>query len=434
MNDTFLSILGEYGDETLTQKEIIYNTLKENDLDYSNEVKQLIFKKGSKYRKVLVTNNNSVEEISLKYLKKRLDSTFRISYPDRQKIMRECFSIAETINSVSDFVIYKFDFKDFFDSVKGRDVFNKYIKYSDLYRFEKDILEKIVEEFKSCSAGLPTSNALVELISKDFDIKLKSLLHSYGLIFYSRYVDDSLLIFNRYVEEDTILECIEKSISGVFQTSHIKLNKSKTVYLQSSSNSGTKFSYLGYLFEYKKEITNNKEKKFFKYGIADDKIQKYRKKLIRIIRDYKTNRNVELFRQRILFWTSRIVFYNTTRNQYSTRTTWDITGIVSTYGELRHFIQQTNKIESSTDYFLKNEIISQVNNELGFCPYFLKTTTSGYRLEDRLLKNRSIIFNPNIGWSKEYLIKMIKKIDPLFNPSKKSYRNMVTIYCDKLDI
>ncbi|WP_170289423.1 reverse transcriptase domain-containing protein [Metabacillus lacus] len=434
MNDTFIELIKEYDLKQFKSEKDIFDRIKQNQIDYSLNIKQFIFKqRNSKYRKVLVMKNDSLEQISLKYLKKRLDSSFRISYPNRQRIMRECFTITEIINSMSEFTIYKFDFKDFFNSVKSADVFNRYIKYSSLYRFEKDLLENITENFKYCSPGLPTSNALVELISRDFDIKLKSLLHDYGLIFYSRYVDDSLIIFNQSVEERKILDCIEDALNTVFKSSNIKLNKSKRSLIYSGSPSGTTYNYLGYLFEYQKE----KEYKFFKYGIAEDKISKYRKKLIRIISEYKNDGNMELFRQRILFWGSRIVFYNTSRNKYSTSFIWDVLGIVHSYGELRNFLyvnDKIEKIEKETKDFLRNEIIQQVNNIIGYCPYFLKTKTLGYVLEDRLSRNKSIVFHSNIGWSKNYLIKMIKKIEPSFDPSKRSYRNLVTYYCKKLKL
>ncbi|APH06331.1 reverse transcriptase domain-containing protein [Bacillus weihaiensis] len=429
MNDTFINVISEYDEEVLNRADIIFHAVKENRLDYTTNINELVFKQGDKYRKVLDVKENSIEEISLKYLKKRLDSTFQISYPNRKKIMRECISITETINDMSEFVIYKFDFKDFFYRVNTLDVFNKYLKYSDLYRFERDILESLLKEYSYCLPGLPTSNALVELISRDFDVKLKSLLHNHGLIFYSRYIDDSLLIFNRFVEESKILECIQHALDAVFQSSNIKLNKSKIDLLNTNSNPGTQFTYLGYLFEYNVEFDkNNNEYKFFKYGINEDKLEKYRKKLLKIIFDYKNNSNMELFRQRILFWSSRIVFYNTFRDKYTTKTVWDVTGLIASYGELRNFLHP-KKVERNTYNFLKDEVINQVNKELGFCPYFLKTKTDGYVLEKRLVKNKSIIFHPNIGWSKEYLIKMIKRLDPSFNPNKKSYRNLVTLYC-----
>ncbi|MHA7138623.1 reverse transcriptase domain-containing protein [Rossellomorea arthrocnemi] len=428
MNDTFMSVLNEYAEISMICKDTLFNKMKENRLNYNN-IDDFIFKQGNKYRKVLEVKKNSTEEISLKYLKKRLDTTFQLSYPNRQKIMRECFSITETINSMSEFVIFKFDFKDFFYSVNSIDVFNKYIKNSGLYRFERDILESLISNFKYCTPGLPTSNALVELISRDYDIKLKSLLHDHGLIFYSRYIDDSLLIFNKFVDERKILECIHLAIKAVFNISNIKLNNSKKAYLTSNSTSGTKFTYLGYLFEYT-IVSNNKS---FKYGIDQEKLNKYRKRLFKIIDDHNKHPNTELFRQRILFLSSRVVFYNTSRDRYSTKTVWDVIGLIASYGELRDFISP-KKIERNTENFLRREIMKQVRNEVNIFPYFLKTNTDGYILEKRLLKNKSIIFHPKIGWSKAYLIKMIKKINPSFDERKKSYRNLVTTYCHLLKI
>lgn len=435
MNETFLNIINEYSEEIILEKERIYNKIKQNNLDFKEEINELVFRQGSKYRKVLVTNESSVEEIALKYLKKRLDSTFKILYPDRQKIMRECFAITETVSNVSEFVVYRYDFRDFFNTVKSNDVFSRYLKYSDLYRFEKDLIESVFQNIQYCSPGLPISNALVELISRDLDVKLKSLLHDHGLIFYSRYIDDSLMIFNRFIEEEKILENLKIAIKQVFTSSNIKLNKQKTKYLHHNSLSGDTFDYLGYLFEYTKEQNKkNEEVKYFKYGITREKLDQNRKNLIKIIKEYKNFGNMELFRQRILFWSSRVVFYNTSRNHYSTSVIWDVIGIISTYGGLRYFLHHSNKIERDTLIFLKNEIHRQTISILGFCPYFLKTKTNGYILEDRLLKNKSIIFHPKIGWSKHYLINMIKKINPNFDPRKKSYRKLVTEYCNMLKI
>lgn len=92
--------------------------------------------------------------------------------------------------NMNDFVIVRADFKSFFDSVKSEYVYEKYILPSIIKREDKQLLEKYVENFKYCYAGLCLSNGMTEIVCKDFDIVLKARLSEYGVFFYERYVDD----------------------------------------------------------------------------------------------------------------------------------------------------------------------------------------------------------------------------------------------------
>ncbi|EJR73625.1 reverse transcriptase domain-containing protein [Bacillus cereus] len=435
MKAVFESIINSYDDEQLTnQINSLFDKVKSQEVDFSKNIERLVIKQNQKKRRVLNIKSKTVEDIALKFLKKRLDIAFKIKYPDRKKIMKECFSIIETIPSMSDFVIFKYDFKDFFESVLHKEIFEKYIKYSDLYRYEKDLLEDITKNFKYCSAGLPTSNAVIEIISREFDLRLKSKFYNRGLIFYSRYVDDSLLIFNQFIEQDQLLQTINETIEEVFSNCKVKINPGKMSYLSMDSTSDTEFTYLGYLFNYKKINQQGKNEVYFQYGIDEEKLEKYRKKIMKIVEDFQKNGDIELFRQRLLFWGSRVVFHNTSRSSYSTTSNWDVIGIIANYGELRHFVTKENKVEKETMKFLTYEVIKIIKSETGTLPYFLKKNPDGYLLKNRLCKNRSIIFHPKIGWTKTYLIKKLMKLDPSISVSKKSYRQLVKDYCDKIKI
>ncbi|MCU5329696.1 hypothetical protein, partial [Bacillus wiedmannii] len=191
------------------------------------------------------------------------------------------------------------------------------------------------------------------------------------------------------------------------------------------------FTYLGYEFKYVKQ---NRDIFYFQYGISAEKLNKYRKKLYTIILDYNKNKNIELLRQRMLFFSSRVVFYNNFSSGASSNATWDVIGLPANYSELRTFISKSRKITPNTLRFLNMEIVALINNEIKPCPYFLINKYDSYLLESRMLKNKSIIFHPNIGWTQEHLIKMIKKLDPLTVVNKKSYRELVKIYCHILKV
>lgn len=119
---------------------------------------------------------------------------------------------------MNDFVIIRADFKSFFDSVLSRFVYEKYVLPSLLPRGDKDILEKYIDEYKYCYAGLCLSNGMTEIVCRDFDKKLKARLTSYGVFFYERYVDDMLIMLNSYVSQDINkedIEFVEKSLRPI---------------------------------------------------------------------------------------------------------------------------------------------------------------------------------------------------------------------------
>ena len=146
------------------------------------------------------------EKIALKYLKKRLDLEFSIKYANRNCVMRELFSIIENISCLGEFTIFRFDFKNFFESVDARKIYDNYIEDTNLKRFEKNLLKQLTELYNYCYAGLPTSNAFVEIIASRFDLILKSKFRDKGLCFYARYVDDGILVFNEKVKQDDRVE------------------------------------------------------------------------------------------------------------------------------------------------------------------------------------------------------------------------------------
>ena len=103
----------------------------------------------------------------------------------------------ENIACLGDFTIFRFDFKHFFESVEARKIFDGYVADTNLRRYEKDLLKQLTGLYKYCFAGLPTSNAFIEIVANRFDQVLKSKFGVKGLCFYSRYVDDGILVFKR---------------------------------------------------------------------------------------------------------------------------------------------------------------------------------------------------------------------------------------------
>ncbi len=429
----FQKLVEETEDEELFEDRfLIYNRIRNKQLDFETHLEKGIIRQQKKIR-LIYKVNNADEAIALKYLKRRLDAELNIKYADRNCIMRELFPIIENIASLGDFTIFRFDFRHFFESVEAGKIFDEYIVNTNLLRYEKELLKQLTKQHRYCFAGLPTSNAFIEIIAGRFDQVLKSKLGDRGLFFYSRYVDDGIMVFNEYVEKAYIQDILETTIWEVFHMASVRLNHKKTSYM-TKYNGDLRFNYLGYQFE----KSGKGSKTNFLFGIADSKIEKYQNKLQNIIRQYIADNNVELFRHRILYYISRIVFYTNINSRYSLLGKWDVNGITENYGLLRKYIETKNRLTRNTQIFLYNGVsdfcgaAGLVNKKV---PYFLRGNGRDvYSIAYSMEKNKTIIFHPNIGWSAAYLKKQIAKLAPGMDLKKKSYRELSKLYCTILEL
>lgn len=413
--------------------------MRKSEADFSgNIIFKQIYQNG-KARNVACFESGCYEEIVSKYLKRKIDIDFTIKYPNRSRIMKEFFELAETLPNMSDFTIYKFDFRNFFDSINGQQVYKDYFKRTNLFRFEVNLLEKLLEVAKTCTAGIPTSNALTEVVSCDFDKRLKTVLAQHGLIFYSRYVDDVMLVFNRFVDNSVLEDKIKTVIEDVFSAHSVTINPEKSVYLSKSNLVVKTFSYLGYNFRY------DESNKVFIYGIEPKKIEKYMKRYRKILLDYKKTNDITLFKERYDFFVSRVVFYNNFGSSANKVGKWEVIGISENYSELRHFIdhKKPQRIDSTTSFFLTHSLIKETKNTLGNLPYFLKEKSrkdknnneqNNIWIKTRMKHNKSIVFHPHIGWNARYLVKRIENLMKQTIYHNCSYRGLVKWYCSLIKV
>ena len=264
--------------------------------DFSTKVKE-VFTQSGKRRVIYHYPKLSVENFICHYLKKRLDKVFKIEYASRSKIINLLFNTIPALKNMNDFVIIRADFKSFFDSVLSRFVYEKYVLPSLLPRGDKDILEKYIDEYKYCYAGLCLSNGMTEIVCRDFDKKLKARLTSYGVFFYERYVDDMLIMLNSYVSQDEIIDIINTTISEIFGTCPVRLSTSPGKFSYISRRGllvFQKFNFLGYEF-FINEFNGNIS---FQYGITEKKRSRYSNIIERAFAQYAVNHDEELLRQK----------------------------------------------------------------------------------------------------------------------------------------
>lgn len=403
---------------------------------------RLILHQDGKQRRVIMYSPFSSEALLCIYLKRVLDRKFHVSYPNRNAFVRSLFDAMCALGDMSDYTIFKFDFKDFFNSISSVFVYKKYIQGAGLERYQIKVLESFVFSTKYAYAGLNTSNIICEIIAKQFDELLLQKITQYGIIFYKRYIDDGILIFNRYISKSDCLDIINKVIFDVFyELSYASdpqcktsLNTNKTKYIArrdlSVDSPAQEFDFLGYEFVLKVSLHNDKEKTDFQYGMTQEKIDKYTKRINAFVKDYAMSpqKDMELLRHQIKAFTHRTVYRI---NKYKS-VIWKSKGLISNYCELRY---RMDALTPKTERFLKRAVFKAFSENGVAVPYFLrgKYDESIYSLYNNMKNYRSLLFVELIGINKATLEKMCEQIG-IDVAAKKEYDGLVRDYLIKVKV
>ena len=434
------------------QEEIISmvkTSIEEGTVDFSNATSLVLRQKGKKRFVKQYKDIYSAESILCQCIKQILDRVFKVRYPNRNKIVKDLFSVISAITQMSDFTVVKFDFKDYFNSVSSVYVFENYLKYSLQDRSEIELIKKFAYSTKYAYAGLCTSNTIAEIIAKKFDEIVQQTFIENGLIYYERYIDDSILILNEHIEEDEIKMTLDNILINVFHDNSdeyavkctTKFNKKKHQYisrrtiLQNLQNSCS-LDFLGYEFW----LSPNQNKIELKYGITKAKQEKYSNRIDKLIScytdpcspDYK---NLELLRHRIAAFSSREVYLT----KHFRSNVWKVKGFISNYGELRYLLG-TDLIESDTEHYLKNMIKEAFDREGISIPYFLMggaQLNCGYNLYENMKSNKTILLVDHIGYDYKSLVALCKQvgIDHIDSDGKcRGYGTLVRDYLIKVKV
>lgn len=437
---------------TKSQKELdfivaeVKSTLMNSKYNFSVSKSMVLNQNGKKRFVKLFPDSYSTENILCQCIKQILDRTFKVKYPNRNKTIKSLFEVFSAIKQMSDFTIIKFDFKDYFNSVSATYVFEKFLKVKLLNRFESDLIKDFVYKTKYTYAGFNTSNAMAEIAAKHFDDAIRQAFMSKGVLFFERYIDDSILILNENIDENEIKSTLQKVLMDVFHDDTInvgkkcktRFNNSKFRYISKRIISAipTSVDYLGYEFWLS---LNNKNKIDIQYGITQVKRDKYNKRIDKLIWCYKNqyhtdSDNLELLRHRIAAFTSREVYLN----KRFRSNVWKVKGFISNYGELRYLLG-TNFIHKDTEDFLKNMVKKAFTRAKVKTPYFLMSsqTSSGYNLFENMKSNKTILLVDHIGYDYDSLVKLCHQIGISnfdSNGKRRGYGTLVRDYLIKVKV
>ncbi len=380
----------------------------------------MVLNQDGKKRLVKVFEEFSCENILCHCVKQILDRAFSIKYPNRNKSVRALFDIMKSVRQMSDFTIIKFDFKDYFNSVSSIYVFEKYLDGKLETRFETDLIKAFAVQTNYAYAGLCTSNVISEIIAQLFDEKIKMAFSGGGLLFFERYIDDSIIVLNKHISEDRCHKILAQVLNEVYHDEAIgvevkcktRFNNRKFMYIshRALTNSSVRVDFLGYEFAFRR----NNDKTELRCGITEAKRKKYNKRMDEFIDAYQGRGKIpsdkgdlELLRHRVAAFTQRTVYMS----KHFNSSQWKVKGFIANYGELR-YLTDTTIIDSPTKRFLGN-MVNEAFIRAGLpIPYFIKGAdgNKGYNLLENLKHNKTMLLVEHIGIDKNALEKMCQKI------------------------
>lgn len=424
----------------------IKDALSNKQYDFSNSSSLILNQRGKKRFVKQYEDLYSAESVFCQCIKQIIDRSFRIKYPNRNNIIKSLFGALSALKQMSDFTIVKFDFNDYFNSVSATYVFEKFIRPQLSDRFEIELINDFAHKTKYTYAGFSTSNAIAEIIAKQFDISIRQSLMQKGLLYYQRYVDDGVLVLNEHVDVSEIEDLLNQVLKDIFHDTTIstptkcktKLKSDKFRYMSKRSISTAPYSidFLGYEFWFS---LNTSGKVDIKYGITEVKRDKYNSRIDKLVSCYtdpshSDYNNVELLRHRIAGFTSRAVYIN----KRFRSNVWKVKGFISNYGELRYLLD-SDLLHGDTKTFLINMVEDAFSRAGIHRPYFLSGAQSapGYSLFENMKVNKTILLVEQIGYDYNSLVRLCSKIginNIDNNGKKRGYGTLVRDYLIKVRV
>lgn len=358
----------------------------------------------------------------------QISRSFRIVFPNRASMIHELFECTKVLKLMMNFTIVRFDFKGYFYTIKPKYVWDKILKDQLPEYTDKALIELFCNQIDIAYPGLEMSNVLAELLGIEFDRRLKSLIQEFGIMFYGRFVDDGIIILRERVEKDTLLHLMQKALRETYQSRKANI-KCTTKFHENGSekfkissldeifcNQFT-FSFLGYKFVFEFEKPAKKDLKIT-YGIDDKKIDKYQKRLSKVLDSCLDLNQLALV---LRLYCARVV-YSVDDGKVDS---WKEKGFVSTYKELKMI--EPEDICPSTKGALESLTYNAICNskwKSGLPPSLSFQIQKHFRFDylKAIQKGKTIVFDfrPGFGVEWKTLLQFVRIMG--VSPANKGYR------------
>jgi len=288
----------------------------------SNPIEVFHLKKKNAYKLKKLSDDLVVRKISLN-LKKVI----------KKKPKSRSFLVGVLKNFLSEGVpyrVYRLDIKSFYESISIQELEKKLLQLEELSPLSKALLQNLSGYYSVLGGnGVPRGMAISAILSNYFMSSFDNHVFNLPFVYYyGRYVDDIVIVSNLKEDKGTFLAGLKENLAPL----GLSLNNKKTDTKEASKkikivqhpkppNSGTAhpnllfaFEYLGYHFRVYDPVENSPEAlgkfRITKIDIADSKLKKLKKRIIRSLLDFQRNPDEDLLIDRIKFLTSNFSIYD----------------------------------------------------------------------------------------------------------------------------
>lgn len=252
-----------------------------------------------------------------KQTQKNLVKVFRVKPSVRNEIIAQLKAV---LSDGLHKVIVKTDIKEFYESIPHKELLaiiesNKLLSVISK-KYIRDLLEEYKKIGKRKSVGIPRGIGVSAYLSEIYMRRLDECLKKIpGLIYYSRYVDDIVMVFGY---EPTMTNAyFKEKIKSVCEELGLKYHDKKTKILQvDKGKKSESFEFLGYRIIFN---TSSADKEtYIDFDLSDKKKQKLQNRVKKSFEQYNRAKNKRtgghLLYNRIRFLTSNTKLVNNKNN------------------------------------------------------------------------------------------------------------------------
>lgn len=312
----------------------------------------------------------------------------------RNEISRQ---LVQHLKEGTSYRIYRLDIKSFFESIDIKTI-KRTLSHQNISNQTKILIEKIIDDVHRAQAiglprGLEFSPSLAELILQEFDIKVRA---QNDIFFYSRYVDDIIIISSGVENRKKFLRLIKSFLPDELTFNY---NKQKVIDVPKRHYNLSEvavFEYLGY--EYKvidSKIEGKTKKNMCKskfrevtVSLSQLKIKKIKTRVYRAIYCYLQTGDYRLLEDRLAFLTSnRLMRDKKTSKVFATGLYYSNVNIDSTSESLKELDTYLRRL------ILETSMISIVANDYNLSSS-QKRLLLNYSFEKGFVNNNYKRFSP----------------------------------------
>jgi len=282
-----------------------------------NPIMQFHLRKKSAYRVKGIHN-----QLVIRKLDENLDNSFHVKFANRFSIVS---NLSLLLSEGVPYRIYRLDVSKFYESFQKDHIIREILSCASVSPKSRDLLITILNYYWGMGGiGVPRGMRLGALLSeylmRNFDKSIQSNQYVY---YYSRYVDDIIIVTSSYEKKEEFLKLISLELPQ-----GLLLNKKKCKIREAIKPAPQKrkdrvspsllfeIDYLGYNFKVydpgRLEVNIKMGYRRVDIDIASIKINKIKTRIARSVRDYLTSpgNNERLLIDRIKFLSSNFYIYN----------------------------------------------------------------------------------------------------------------------------